>query len=187
MVGLAALPLAASLAAGGPVATAREAGVRPHEPVARVGIACPRSVGSAGRAHVEDLQCLVNRRRARAGLAALRLSPALARSALLKADAIGRCGEFSHTACGQPLLAVFELVGYASGSFWTVGENLALLPEEQDSAHAALAAWLRSPSHRRVLLDPGFRELGVALVQRPPSDEASGGSTLWVAHFGRRD
>jgi uncharacterized protein YkwD len=64
-----------------------------------------------------------------------------------------------------------------------VGENLSVgFPS---APHYAVGAWLNSASHRRVLLDPSWRELGLARGSArdflgPPA------SALWVAQFGWR-
>jgi uncharacterized protein YkwD len=42
-----------------------------------------------------------------------------------------------------------------------IGETLALMPR-RTSARRIVAAWLRSPSHRAVLLDASYRRIGVA-------------------------
>jgi uncharacterized protein YkwD len=42
-----------------------------------------------------------------------------------------------------------------------IGENLAA---GQDAAGQVLAGWLASPAHRAILLDPEFREAGVAVL-----------------------
>jgi uncharacterized protein YkwD len=41
-----------------------------------------------------------------------------------------------------------------------VGETLALMPRSTN-AHRVVAAWLQSPGHRAVLLDPAYRRIGV--------------------------
>ena len=47
---------------------------------------------------------------------------------------------------------------------WAVGENL-IWQTERLSARAAVAAWLASAGHRENLLEPGFREVGIAAVR----------------------
>jgi uncharacterized protein YkwD len=42
-----------------------------------------------------------------------------------------------------------------------LGEALALMPRHT-SARAVVRAWMHSPPHRAVLLDPAYRRLGVA-------------------------
>lgn len=63
--------------------------------------------------------------------------------------------------------------GYA---FWKIGENLAA---GQQSVDEVMSAWLASPSHRAILLDPAFTELGVAVKAGGPN------GIYWVQEFGR--
>ena len=153
------------------------------------------AAGSAGPAHgatgatcgtsntVATITCLVNAVRAQHRLPRVRTASLLVRSAQLRARAIARCRQFSHTPCGQPFAAPFRAVGYARGTY-TVGENLAYAtaaPAPQE----AIRRWLASPSHRRVLLTRGYRDLGAAIVT-VDGLAAGGPATVWVAHLGRR-
>ena len=78
--------------------------------------------GRAEAAGCRSLICLVNEARAAQGLPALRESRRLDRASRLRALAIRRCGQFSHTACGEPFRGVFARAGYRRR---TIGENLA--------------------------------------------------------------
>jgi len=74
-----------------------------------------------------------------------------------------------------------QIDGYRSG----IGENLV---EQRFSAEEALEAWLGSPAHRRNLLDPGCREMGLGLAVGAGYDAAPGGyRVIWVQSFGRGD
>lgn len=69
--------------------------------------------------------------------------------------------------------------GYPAG----IGENIV---EQRFSVEEALAAWLDSPPHRRILLDPGCREMGLGLAVGEGYDAAPGGyRVIWVQSFGR--
>jgi uncharacterized protein YkwD len=144
--------------------------------------AAPRACASAQP--LETLHCLINRTRAERGLAPVRLSPLLTRSARLRGAAIARCRDFSHTPCGQSFGSVFRSVGYARGSF-SVGENLAWGTGTHASPELTLTRWLASPPHRRVLLSPRWRELGAHVVGAH-NLFAPGANRVWVAQFGRR-
>ncbi len=54
----------------------------------------------------------------------------------------------------------------AAGYHEAVGENLA---GGQKTLEAAIAGWLKSPSHRRTMLHPYFTEFGYAVITRPNS------------------
>ena len=60
-------------------------------------------------------------------------------------------------------------------TFYSVGENLAA---GQETAADVMRVWMDSPSHREIILDPKWRELGVAV--------RNGGehSIYWVMEFG---
>jgi uncharacterized protein YkwD len=129
------------------------------------------------------MRCLINWTRGRAGLATLRRSPQLDRSAALRARDIRRCEEFSHTPCGEPFITVFTLVHYFTRTA-SVGENLEWGQGRLGTARSAVAHWLASPPHREIIYTARWRDFGIArahgtLFGRPDV-------TLWVAQFGRR-
>jgi uncharacterized protein YkwD len=141
-------------------------------------------VGAPAGVQVAATRCLLNWARSRAGLVALRDAGRLDRSALLRASAIRRCGDFSHTPCGQSFIRPFVAVGYFSGHA-AVGENLAWGQGSLGSPRATVAEWLRSPAHRQILLTGDWRDLGVSLV-RAPRLFGRPNVAVWVAQFGRR-
>ena len=63
----------------------------------------------------------------------------------------------------------------ASYRFYSVGENLAAGPS---SASEVMKLWMESPPHRSIILDPTWREVGIAV--------RTGGehSIYWVQEFG---
>jgi uncharacterized protein YkwD len=128
------------------------------------------------------LRCLINWARRHGGQPTLRRSPELDRSAGLRAGEIRRCQDFSHTPCGEPFIAVFQLVGYPLSS---VGENLAWGQGRLGTARATMAGWLASPEHRQNLFEADWRDLGLARV-RARSLFGRPNVTVWVAQFGRR-
>jgi uncharacterized protein YkwD len=148
--------------------------------------ACPGQTAAGAPAAVEQraMRCLVNFVRRRRGLAPVRASALLDRSAALRAEAIRSCGEFSHSPCGSPFVSVFAQVGYWRGSV-AVGENLAWADVPTSSPRATVAGWLASPPHRHTLFTPSWRDGGIALLQvdglfgRPRV-------AVWVSQFGRR-
>jgi uncharacterized protein YkwD len=129
------------------------------------------------------MRCLISYARRHGGLSGLRPNAELDRSAAMRAGDIRRCQDFSHTACGQPFIAVFEVVGYFTGTA-TVGENLAWGQGQLGAARSAMASWLASAEHRRILFTSSWQDLGVARV-RAPSLFGRPNVTVWVAQFGR--
>jgi uncharacterized protein YkwD len=149
--------------------------------------ACPNQteVRAAFAEQMEAMRCLVNWARRRVGLQTLRHSAVLDRSSRLKAVAINRCHDFSHTACGQPFAWAFERAGYLGGRSWQVGENIAAGQGSFGSPRGALVAWLNSSGHRHNLLAPAWRDLGVALL-RSRGILGLPTAMVWVSQFGWR-
>ena len=73
--------------------------------------------------------------------------------------------------------------GYARGRF-AAGENLFYGLPPRPSPAKVVAAWMASPGHRHQILNPGWREVGIGTIMRPPF-RARGGVTV-VAVFGSR-
>lgn len=121
----------------------------------------------------------VNAVRRRSGLPPLAPSPVLDRVSQEHAeDMLARSylGHRSPEGLGPSERA--RAGGYRSG----IGENIV---EQRFSAEEALAAWMGSPGHRRNLLDPGCREMGLGLAVGAGYDAAPGGyRVIWVQSFG---
>ena len=147
---------------------------------------CPGQTAAGAPAAVEQraMRCLVNFVRRQHGLAPVRASALLDRSAALRAEAIRSCSEFSHSPCGSPFVSVFAQVGYWRGRV-AVGENLAWADLPTSSPRDTVAGWLASPPHRHILFTPSWRDGGIALVQ---ADGLFGRPrvAVWVSQFGRR-
>lgn len=135
--------------------------------------ACPAAavpLGMAGAVAVEAaVNCLVNGIRTGRGL------PALVRSAELQGvaqrhgtDMVTR-RYFAHVSpSGGTVDKRARRAGYLDGPCWVLGEDLGWAPSSIASAQAVVEAWMESPSHRAVILDPRFRELGIGLVGAAP-------------------
>lgn len=123
------------------------------------------------------LLCFVNHARSANGVRALRQAAPLGRAASAKGTAIVRCDDFSHGPCGTDPIGVVRAQGYP---FRVWGENLYWGSGPLASARSAVGGWLRSPGHRRALLDGRFREIGIAAVGWP------GRGTVWVIELGAR-
>ena len=128
------------------------------------------------------MRCLLNDARRQQGLRALKHSRALDRSAALRAAAIRRCDDFSHTPCGRSFASVYAATGYSLVSH-SVAENLAWGTGSLGSAAGTVRSWLASPEHRQNMLERDWRKFGVAVVTVPRLSGAEN-VTLWVAEFG---
>jgi uncharacterized protein YkwD len=122
----------------------------------------------------------VNDVRRRAGLPPLAPNPLLDRVSQEHAEDMLAHSYFGHrTPEGLGPSDRARADGYGPG----IGENIV---EQRFSAEEALEAWLNSPGHRRNILDPGCRELGVGLAVGAGYDAAPGGyRVIWVQSFGR--
>ncbi len=139
------------------------------------------TAGLDDRARVEaEMLARINDVRRRQGLASLAASPLLDRISQEHAEDMLLRSYFGHQSpegLGPSERARAD--GYRSG----VGENLV---EQRFSTAEALAAWLESPGHRRNILDPDSREMGLGLAVGAGYDAAPGGyRVVWVQSFGR--
>lgn len=129
------------------------------------------------------MHCLVNWARRHRGMPRLRDSRVLDRSSVIRATAIRRCGDFSHTPCGQSFVGVFARVGYVRGAMFS--ENIAWGEGALGSARSRFRSWLNSGIHRHNIFRAGWKELGIGLVR---ADQLFGAAqvSIWVTQFGRR-
>lgn len=148
-----------------------------------VATSCAGATSAGGDTHsrLEAMYCGINLVRHRYGLSVVRGSVPLNRSSLMKANAVRQCG-FSHTPCGMSFSRTFQRAGYLPARAF--GENLAWGQGELGSPLRTLGMWLNSPPHRRNLLAPTWRDLGIAFERG--SMFGRGDVSLWVMQFGRR-
>ena len=101
----------------------------------------------------------VNVERQRAGLRPLRADAGLSRAATSHAADVGRAGVLGHASSdGTPMKSRVHRFVRAK----RVGETLAWLPLSlANDPAAAVAAWMRSPSHRAAILSRRFARVGV--------------------------
>ena len=127
--------------------------------------------------HEKQMIALINKVRANHGLRALRLNKRLATASRKHAKDMATRNYFSHVApegrnAGQRALA--------GGYDWAViGENLAAM---ESCPRRVMSSLLNSPSHRRVLLNPKYCEVGVGRSFNRYSDY----KFYWTQTFGRQ-
>ncbi len=131
----------------------------------------------------------VNEVRRSHGLAPVRLQPRLSKAAAAHSRAMARHGFFAHssrdgTAFWKRIQRFYPSQPY---SYWAVGETLLWSSGELDAARA-VKMWMNSPPHRKVLLTPRWREIGVSAVRVSGAPGAFGGHdvTIFTADFGVR-
>jgi uncharacterized protein YkwD len=119
--------------------------------------------------------CLVNAARTAARLGPVQTAAVLELSAQRHAgDMIAR-GYFAHVSpSGGTVDKRARRAGYLSGPCWALGVDLGWAPPAVASAQAVVAAWMESPRHRSVILDPDFRDIGIGLVTKAPTADGAG-------------
>ena len=145
---------------------------------------CPGALDEPSQATIpataDTVTCLVNAERTRRGMRAVRRDGDLGQAARRLAHDMVRRNYFAHvTPGGSTLGDRLRDAGYGSGQSWRAGEALGWGTGGRATPNALVDEWLASPPHRRILLDPGYRELGVGIAPGAPQDAASdaGGAT----------
>ena len=124
-------------------------------------IACPLSGVSASSGQspwVETAVALANQERKGRNIPELTVSPTLEQAAALKLSDMEKNGYFAHTSpAGLTPWSFMDKVGYG---YRYAGENLAIHYTDPGSEHVA---WMKSEKHCQNILDPQFREIGIAV------------------------
>ena len=160
--------------------------------VAIVAVAVPAatagSISSVQRLE-RDVTAEINAVRRQHGLRPLRVHGRLRASAWSHSWEMGKHGYFSHYSADgtDPVTRMrryYPRRGYRS---WWVGENLFWWTRGAE-ARQVVAAWMASPSHRKQLLTPRYREVGVSALHVARAPGAFGGQdvTVVTANFGVR-
>jgi len=113
---------------------------------------------------------LHNKERKKRNKPKLRLNSSLKRSAQAYAQDLAASGILSHV--GVDGSTFDQRIRAQGGNFSTMGENIA---QGQPTAKAVHKGWMRSPGHRRNILDKRFRTVGFGIAGNDP---------FWAANFG---
>lgn len=131
----------------------------------------------------------INKVRSAHGLRPLEPSAELRSAADAHAAAMGEGDFFSHDSADGTSSAARVREAYGVNGFWrwSVGENLLWAASDLTPAEA-VEQWLASPSHRRVLLGGGWKEIGISAVHVTNAGSTFGGgeATILVTDFGAR-
>jgi len=128
--------------------------------------------GSAAASPRASMLAQINSVRAFVGVHPLRSSRALDGSSSRYARTLMRHDYFGHASRIR-----------AGGRFRLLGEILEMHRGRRPQIGATLRAWLHSPGHRRVLLDPRFYWIGLG---RSTGRFGGHRATIWVGQFGRK-
>jgi uncharacterized protein YkwD len=132
------------------------------------GLVVPRSPAASLSQFESSVLVDINAFRAQHGLARLRRSPQLTSAARAHSQQMAEDGYFAHqsadgSAFWKRLRSFYRVLPARS---WAVGENL-LWSSSVLNGTRALELWLASPPHRRNLMDPRWREIGVSAIHAP--------------------
>jgi uncharacterized protein YkwD len=133
--------------------------------------------------------CEINAARAAAGAGRVQWRPSLAEAAAAQAGDMVARRYFAHESPdGDGPAARVRRAGYLRhAARWRVGEIMIWKRGTPLTASAAVAAWLASPSHRRIMLRRGYEDVGAGSVPAAPlGDPGSAPATTLVVVFGRR-
>jgi uncharacterized protein YkwD len=179
------LKLVLLLAVGALVAGAADAPARDNPAPAT------RSAGAVASDAGLQTQLLsaINDIRRTHGLRELRLNKALTLAALGHTQSMAKLGFFAHEGHdGSPFWArIKPRYRPQPGHRWGVAENL-VWASPGLSAEEALQLWMDSPPHRKNLLAPAWREIGLGAVHAPGAPGVYDGLdvTIVTADFGVR-
>jgi uncharacterized protein YkwD len=131
----------------------------------------------------QAILCLINQRRAHAGLGALQENANLDSSAQGHTVAMAKRNSYSHgNAAGR-----IRHTGYLAGATaWSIGENLAWGPQRMGRPKRIVAEWMKSPEHRRVLLG-GFRDIGIGMTKGAPFPHFGHNTGTYTVDLGTRN
>lgn len=126
-----------------------------------------------GLTPAEEVLRLTNAAREKQGMSPFRLNDALTKAAQAHADDMAKKGYFSHEAPdGTDMVVRIDRVGYR---YRGIAENIAM---GQRTPKQAVDGWLKSPGHRRNLLNDAYLDLGVGV------SKDGKGVLRWVQVFG---
>jgi uncharacterized protein YkwD len=132
--------------------------------------------------------CLLNERRAKAGMPALDRNKKLQRAAQKHSARMSGGNCFDHECTGEAdLTARLGNVSYIVGGLlrWVCAENIAWGTRSTGTPRAIVEAWMGSAGHRANILNSDLREVGVGFATgSPTSGDAPAG--IYTTDFGFR-
>jgi uncharacterized protein YkwD len=94
---------------------------------------------------------------------------------------------FSHYGSNGGPAARAAAAGYTEGARdWDIGENLGYGETTAGSPKGIVRAWMRSPVHRKVLLERFWRQIGVGVTQGSPLGPDLPSMSTFTVDFGYR-
>lgn len=126
------------------------------------------------------LSCVVDERRRDAGRRAWRGDGRLDLAARRHAADMVERRYFAHESPGgRDHMDRIRRTGWGtSRSRWRAGETLAWGSGSGSTPRSLVTAWMRSPGHRRILLDPGYDAVGLGVARGAPTRGAGNALTV---------
>jgi uncharacterized protein YkwD len=163
--------------------------------IAAAALLVPAASAAARRAHVSlsplesGVLVDINTFRRAHHLTPLHLNAKLSAAARAHTQQMAQDGYFAHESADGAAFWKRIQAFYASGpwAYWSVGENL-LWSSPDVTPATALQMWLKSPEHRANLMNPRWREIGVAAVHEAAAPGVYKGLdvTILTTDFGVR-
>jgi uncharacterized protein YkwD len=136
------------------------------------------AVPLTSNSYTDQVVDLVNQERSSRGLTSLTKNSALSNAAQGYSQYMADKNFFSHTGPdGSTFITRDKSAGYTSYKY--LGENIAA---GQQSPKEVMTGWMNSEGHRKNILKPEYREIGVGYVKK--SGTMYG--TYWTQEFGAR-
>ncbi|MBU3143192.1 CAP domain-containing protein [Clostridium sp. CF012] len=120
----------------------------------------------------KEVLTLVNKERAKLGLAPLKDNWELSRVARYKSEDMANKNYFSHTSptYGSP----FDMMKNFGVKYMTAGENIAM---GQQTPASVMTSWMNSAGHKANILSVNFTEIGVGIAKD------KNGTIYWTEQF----
>jgi uncharacterized protein YkwD len=136
----------------------------------------------------ESVLCLLNQRRKHNGLQKLGTNARLGRAAQRHSISMDAGNFFDHEApSGSDPISRIQQSGYLSGATtWAVGENIRWGSGSLGTPRVAVDEWMRSPSHREIMLSRRYRQVGIGVAIGSPESGGDSDAAIYTADFGYR-
>ena len=149
---------------------------------------CPHSGAVPTREHIAETRtailCLLNKKRAEHGLAALQPSPVLELASQRHSEDMATRNYFEHdTPDGIDSAARIVAAGYPRVGTW-LGENLYWGEQAKATPVKAVEGWMHSPGHRANILRAEFAAVGVGVAYDAPIPASHLRSAVYTTDFG---
>jgi uncharacterized protein YkwD len=132
------------------------------------------------------MQRAINEVRAEHGLRPVRRAPRLQKAARRHSRDMLRHRYFGHTSSGGVGFATrIRRSGFKTVGAWSAGEAIGWGAGRRGRVRPVLRAWMRSRSHRAIILTPRFRLVGIGRVRGGPW-RGHADARLWTADFATR-